>query len=120
MLKSIRKFENLHIACWLLKDTFWVLDMRVLGVIMVFPTLFLAFFITVKFRKIISEFYHNLAVCFWIMANTIWMIGEFFYDDSLRPFAIIFFISGLIILIVYYVFIYRKLVAFQESREQES
>ena len=44
MLKSIRKFENLHIACWLLKDTCWVLDMRVFGVIMIFPTLFLSFF----------------------------------------------------------------------------
>ncbi len=120
MLKSIRKFENLHIAFWLIKDTFWVMDMRILGVIMIFPTLFLAFFITVKFSKIVSEFYHNLAVCFWISANTTWMIGEFFYEDSLRPFAIIFFISGLIILMVYYVFINRKLAAFQESREQES
>ena len=120
MLKSIRKFENLHIACWLLKDTCWVLDMRLFGIIMIFPTLFLAFFITYKFRKIVSEFYHNLAVCFWIMANTIWMIGEFYYNDTLRPFAIIFFISGLIVLMVYYGFVYRKLSAFQDSREHES
>jgi len=118
MLKSIRKFENLHIACWLLKDTCWVLDLQIFGLIMIFPTLFLAFFITFKFRKIISELYHNLAVCFWIMANTIWMIGEFFYDDSLRSFAMIFFIIGLIILMIYYGFIYNKSANFQDSREQ--
>ncbi|MFA6946690.1 MAG: hypothetical protein WC220_12395 [Pedobacter sp.] len=116
MLRSIRKFENLHIACWLLKDTCWVMNMRVLGIIMIFPTLFLAIFITIKFRKVVSEFYHNLAVCLWITANTIWMIGEFFFDDTLRPYAMVFFVSGLVILIVYYAFVYRKLAAYQDSR----
>jgi hypothetical protein len=120
MIKSIRKFENLHIACWLIKDTFWVLDLRVFGIIMIFPTIFLAFFITFKFRKIVSEFYHNLAVCFWIMANTTWMIGEFYFDDSLRPLATLFFIAGLLVLMIYYGFIYRKLSVFQESREDQS
>jgi hypothetical protein len=54
------------------------------------------------------------------MANTTWMIGEFYFDDSLRPVATIFFIIGLLVLIVYYGFIYRKLSAFQESRDHES
>lgn len=108
MLSSIRKFENLHIACWLLKDTCWVMDLKALGMFMIFPTLFLAFYITYRFRSVNSELYHNLAVCFWIMANTIWMIGEFFFDDTLRPYAMVFFIAGLIILAVYYIFLYRK------------
>lgn len=120
MIKSIRKFENLHIVCWLIKDTCWVLDLKILGIIMVLPTLFLAFFITYKFRKMVSEFYHNLSVCFWIMANTSWMIGEFYIDDSLRPLSTLFFIAGLLVLIIYYGFIYRKLSAFQESRDSES
>lgn len=120
MIKSIRKFENLHIVCWLIKDTCWVLDLKILGIIMVLPTLFLAFFITIKFKKIVSEFYHNLAVCFWILANTTWMIGEFYFDDSLRPIATLFFIAGLLVLMIYYGFIYRKLSAFQESRDSES
>lgn len=116
MLKSIRKFENLHIACWLLKDTCWVMDLRIAGMIMILPTLFLALFITIKFRKIFSELYHNLSVCFWILANTIWMVGEFFYNDSLRPISILFFIGGLIILSFYYAFIYRKLAKFKDTR----
>ena len=120
MIKSIRKFENLHIVCWLIKDTCWVLDLKILGIIMVLPTLFLAFFITYKFRKMVSEFYHNLSVCFWIMANTSWMVSEFYFDDSLRPLSTLFFIAGLLVLIIYYGFIYRKLSAFQDSRDSES
>lgn len=108
MLKSIRKFENLHIACWLIKDTFWVMDLQIPGIIMIFPTLFLAFFITFRFRKVISELFHNLAVCFWIMANAIWMIGEFFFNDTLRPYSIVFFVSGLAVLAWYYLFQSRK------------
>ncbi|SDL95306.1 hypothetical protein SAMN05421813_10438 [Daejeonella rubra] len=109
MINSIRKFENLHIACWLIKDTCWVMDIRTLGIIMIFPTLFLAFYITYKFRQLLSELYHNLAVCFWIMANTIWMIGEFFFDDTLRPYSIVFFLAGLLVILYYYLFVYRKL-----------
>jgi len=109
MISSIRKFENLHIACWLIKDTCWVMDIRILGIIMIFPTLFLAFYITYKFRKLLSELYHNLAVCLWIMANTIWMIGEFFFDDTLRPYSIVFFLAGLLLILYYYLFVYNKL-----------
>ncbi len=108
MNSSIRKLENLHIAFWLVKDTFWVLDFRILGVIMIFPTLFLAFYITYKFRKQVSELYHNLAFCFWILANTTWMIGEFYFDDTFRPYSTLFFITGLIIIAYYYLFIFRK------------
>ena len=75
---------------------------------MIVPTLFLAFYITYIFRKEISEFYHNLAVCLWIMANSSWMIGEFFFDDTLRPYATVFFLGGLGILAFYYIFIYKR------------
>ena len=84
------------------------MDAKSLGVLMVVPTLFLAFYITYRFRKEISEFYHNLAVCLWIMANSSWMIGEFFFDDTLRPYATVFFLCGLGILAFYYIFIYKR------------
>lgn len=109
MLVSIRKFENLHIVCWLLKDTCWVMDLHTPGMIMIFPTLFLAFYITYRFRGVKSELYHNLAVCAWIVANTIWMTGEFFYDDTLRLYATAFFVIGLCILAFYYLIIFPKL-----------
>ena len=108
LLTSVRKFENLHVACWLLKDTCWLLDMKTIGIIMVVPTVFLAFYITYRFRSNPTEFYHNLAVCSWIMANSVWMTGEFFFDDTLRPYAVVFFSIGLFILLIYYVFIRHK------------
>ena len=69
---------------------------------MIVPTLSLAIYITWKTRKIYSEMMHNLAICCWIFANSIWMIGEFFYDDGLRNYALVFFITGLGILVIYY------------------
>jgi hypothetical protein len=51
---------------------------------------------------------HNLAVCFWITANSVWMTGEFYYDDGTRPYAIIFFIAGLLCVAYYYLGFFRK------------
>jgi hypothetical protein len=106
-MKSVRKFENLHIFLWLLKDTCWVMDFQALGVFMIFPTLSVAVMITIKTRKIVTELFHNLAVCCWIFANSIWMIGEFFFDDTSRPYATIFFIVGLLIMSYYYLFLQK-------------
>jgi hypothetical protein len=117
MNKSIRKFENLHIAFWLVKDTCWVLDYRILGVIMIFPTIFLSIYITYKFRKQLSELFHNIAVCLWICANTTWMLGEFFYDDTFRPYSTMFFIAGLLTLVYFYLFVNRKLKTNSEESQ---
>lgn len=72
---------------------------------MIIPTIAVAFHITWLRRHIISDLFHNLAVSFWICANSVWMIGEFFFDDGLRNFALFFFISGLITLFTYYVLV---------------
>jgi hypothetical protein len=39
----------------------------------------------------------------WIMANSIWMIGEFYFSDELKPIAFIFFMVGLVIVGYFYV-----------------
>lgn len=76
---------------------------------MILPTLALAIYITIINKRDKSELAHNLAVCFWICANSTWMIGEFFYNDSLRTEAIIFFLAGLFTMMLYYVpLLYRK------------
>jgi hypothetical protein len=95
MLDRIRKFENLHILLWLLKDTCWIMNWRELGMLMIAPTVATAFYISWLSRKDPKELMHNLAVCCWILANSIWMVGEFFFDDSTRNFALIFFLIGL-------------------------
>lgn len=95
-INAYRKSENLHILLWLIKYFCWVTNFRVLGMIMIIPTIGMAIYITWKSREIKSEKLHNLAVVFWIIANSVWMFGEFYLDDSTRPFAIFFFVSGLI------------------------
>jgi hypothetical protein len=102
-LQRFRHFENFHIVLWLVKDLCWCTLSKTLGVVMIFPTVALAIYITWLHRQTKVELFHNLAVVFWLFANSIWMIGEFYYDDSLRPFALVFFIAGLGTAAYYYV-----------------
>jgi hypothetical protein len=97
-----RATENLHILLWLIKDTCWVQEYKVAGLIMIVPTIAVAVYLTFKTRAIREEFIHNLAIVFWLCANSIWMIGEFFYEDQTRTYALIFFGSGLLTLALHY------------------
>ena len=45
MLRSLRAGENFHILLWLLKDLCWIMDFKVLGMIMVVPTVAMAVWI---------------------------------------------------------------------------
>lgn len=104
---KFRRIENLHILLWLLKDLCWALNLRVLGMIMIIPTLTVAILITWQTRKLTAELLHNLAVVLWITANCLWMTGEFYgWDEGTfgtRHLAIIPFSLGLFILVYYYI-----------------
>lgn len=94
-LHKIRRYENLHILLWLLKDISWMMEWRVLGVAIMFPTVFIAVFIALKtFSE--TEFYINLAIFFWICANSFWMCCEFFGYLHYKNYATIPFILGFI------------------------
>jgi len=104
-----RKMENMHIIFWLLKDISWCMVWKPLGIAMVFPTLIIAIIISYRTRKIKSELAHNLAVVFWISANSYWMISEFFgFDENIimgyegKYLAVIPFVIGMAILLYYY------------------
>ncbi|MCY7421880.1 MAG: hypothetical protein LH478_09085, partial [Chitinophagaceae bacterium] len=85
-----RRIENLHILFWLLKDLSWAMLWKPLGLIMIVPTVAAALLITWQTRAIKSEFLHNLAVIFWILANAYWMLVDFFSTNlSLRYYTII-------------------------------
>lgn len=94
--KNLRDFENLHITLWLVKDFCWVALFKPLGLLMILPTVVVAIYLTVKTWKDLKERLHNLAVCFWILANSTWMIGEFYFHDTWRPAAICLFCLGII------------------------
>jgi hypothetical protein len=108
MFKEIREYENFHIVLWLLKDTCWALGWETGGMIMIVPTLIAGIYIAYRSRKVIADLFHNIAVCFWITANGIWMFGEFYFNDGLRNYALVFFALGLIVVGFYYIFKYPK------------
>lgn len=100
---KLRSMENLHILFWLVKDICWCLAYRPLGLAMVVPTLSIAIYITVKNRQIPSELAHNLAISLWIIANSLWMVAEFFLvDDVVKPWCLLPFSLGLLILLYFY------------------
>ena len=102
-LEKFRHFENFHIVLWLVKDLCWCMLSKTLGVVMIFPTVALAIYITWLHRHSKVELCHNLAVVFWLLANSIWMLGEFFYADGTRNIALVFFITGLGTAAYYYI-----------------
>jgi hypothetical protein len=102
MVKDIRNFENFHIVLWLIKDSCWLMHFKTGGVIMVIPTIAMAFYIAFKTRKIIHLLLPNLAVCCWINANAFWMLGEFF-DFNHIPFSLTFFLSGIVIIAYHFI-----------------
>jgi len=105
-----RRMENMHIVFWLMKDISWCLVWKVLGMMMIVPTLTVAIVIAWRTREIKSELAHNLAVAFWISANSLWMIAEFFHFDDMivwkeftgKHLTLIPFVTGAVILLYYY------------------
>jgi hypothetical protein len=107
-----RKMENMHIVFWLFKDISWCMIWKILGIAMIFPTLIISIIIAWRTRQLKSELAHNLAITFWISANSLWMISEFFGFDSMpvgnyfegKHLALIPFAIGVLILAYYYAF----------------
>jgi hypothetical protein len=105
-----RQMENMHILFWLIKDISWCMVWKTLGILMIGPTLGIALVIAWRTRALKSELAHNLAIVFWISANSYWMLSEFFGFDTVRigtitdgkHLAIIPFSIGLGILAYYY------------------
>jgi presenilin-like A22 family membrane protease len=101
-MPSTRKLENFHILLWLLKDMSWLMMWRGLGIFMIIPTIGFAILITYKSRQNKSDLFHNLAIICWIIANSFWMLTEFFDLANYRFYAAIPFSIGLAIILFYY------------------
>lgn len=99
-----RRIENMHIVFWLIKDISWAMLWKPIGLLMFIPTISVAMLITWQTRKLKSEWYHNMAILFWISANGYWMIVEFFWPtvETLRYYAAIPFSIGILFIAVYY------------------
>ncbi len=101
-LSKIRKFENLHVLFWLIKDLSWAMVWRPLGLFMIGPTVFIAIYLLKKNWDDKTERSHNAAVLAWILANSFWMSMEFLGKEELKIWCIVPFGFGLVVLLFHY------------------
>jgi hypothetical protein len=100
--EHLSRFDNMHILFWLVKDMSWCLMSKSIGTIMIAPTITIALIILYRSREHLTSFVHNLAVLFWISANSLWMLGEMYCSDCTKPYAIWLFSAGMGVLLLYY------------------
>ena len=103
--ERLSRFDNMHILFWLIKDMSWCLMSKTIGTLMIAPTIAIALVILVRSREHMTSFVHNLAVLFWISANSLWMLGEMFCSDCTKPYAIWLFSAGMGVLLLYYFYL---------------
>ena len=109
--EKIKKYESLHIVFWLIKDSCWMFEAKLLGVLMIIPTLSIAAYIIYITRKT-TDLFLNLAILFWICANSFWMYSEFFNNGAYKLVASIPFGLGFIFVgIFYYQLLFKKEVS---------
>ena len=108
---AYRRLENQHILFWLIKDVSWCMFWRPLGILMILPTLGIASLIFWRTRHLPAERAHNLAILFWITANSYWMVSEFLHFDAHpllhgaitgKHLALLPFGAGLLVLALHY------------------
>jgi H+/Cl- antiporter ClcA len=100
--RQFRVYEHLHIPFWLVKDSCWALELRLLGVSMIIPTLGIAILICIKTRKNWTELLPNMAIALWISANSIWMCDEFF-NLEIKELCYAPFALGLVLIAIWLV-----------------
>lgn len=100
---KMRHYENLHIPLWLIKDTCWMMEWKEVGVVMIVPTLLVSVvLLIISVKKKEDELWINLAITFWIIANSYWMITEFTDHLELKTYALFPFILGMVCVAYFY------------------
>lgn len=100
-LQRIRKLENLHIVFWLIKDTCWMMEFKLPGVMMILPALIMAMVIVFQTRHT-ADVYINLAIFCWISANSYWMFVEFYFNNQGKQLALLPFALGFVFVAFFY------------------
>ena len=105
--KQVAHLENIHIPLWLFKDTLWMLKWITAGTLLIIPTVSVAIIIAWRTRHHRSRFWVNMAVAFWISANSMWMLGEF-YEFNFLPWSLSLFLCGIVCATLFFVLILRN------------
>jgi hypothetical protein len=99
---NLRRLENAHLPLWLLKDTCWMMQWKVAGMIMIVPTIAVAVWMIYHTRSTHDKWV-NIATTCWILGNSFWMGVEFLnLENELKLFTLVPFIAGFISVIIFY------------------
>lgn len=102
-MEKVKHYENLHIPLWLIKDTCWMMEWKEVGVIMIVPTMLVSIILVIfSWKRKEEEFWINLAIFFWISANSYWMITEFVDRLDIKTYSLIPFILGMVCVVYFY------------------
>jgi hypothetical protein len=105
---SVRYIDNIHLYLWLFKDLAWSLNYKNFG--MAFGTLAILWLGVLYYYAIKSgtteEIYFVVPTTFWLLGNYLWMMGNITYDDddTYRPKGRACMITGIVIIMCYYIF----------------
>lgn len=101
---SLKQLDNFHIVLWLMKDIFWVREEQFWGVLMIMPTVSVAMILTIQSIHQKQGFYSNFAILCWMLADSIWMVDEFFILE-IQWITLGLFILGILSMVYYYIVI---------------
>jgi hypothetical protein len=86
-----------------------MLQWKLAGAIMIIPTMTVAVMITyASIREKSDELWINLAICFWIAANSYWMLCEFTHHETMKDYAGFPFLIGMICVAYFYIQRFRR------------
>ncbi len=84
-----------------------MLEIKWLGTLMILPTVAVAVGIVWMCRAS-KELYINLAVLCWILANSAWMLMEFYNKEAYKLYTVFPFALGFIFTLYFYLLIFKE------------
>lgn len=84
-----------------------MMNYQTMGLLIAIPTFSMALYLVISTRNLLTLFFPNLSVLFWISANVWWMCGEFF-EFEFKPACLILFISGVIAITYHFIKVYKR------------
>ena len=92
------QIDTWHILLWLLKDTLWVMSFKYLAIAMIVPTVLYTLYILKKHYQQRIYFFNYLAILFWLLGNSFWILNDFLLNEKYDWVCYILFSVGIVTL----------------------
>ena len=94
------QIDTWHILLWLLKDTLWVMSFKYLAIAMIIPTVLYTLYILKLNYQQKFYFFNYLAILFWLLGNSFWILNDFLFNQKYVWVCYILFSIGIVILLL--------------------